>query len=424
MWSKIGAGCVKILLMDDSLAIKEILTRSVENIIPSREEFEKALRSGKKLKIYLGVDATGQHLHLGHLTNLLWLRRMQDLGHKVIFLIGDFTGRIGDPTDKMTERERLTEKQIEKNMRTFKEQVSCIISLSGKNQAQIRFNSEWYKKMTFEKFMNLLGYFSVQNLLGRPSFKERIEGDRLGLLGFIYPLLQGYDGVVLDVDVEVGGNDQTFNMSIGRALRKAHSKKGTKPRTKEGEKFFVATTLLVNPKTDKKLMNKSEGGLINLDDSPQDIFGKVMALNDDSMLAVAEYCTRLPMERIEGLRRGIDSAQINPRDAKLEIATAVVEVIRGKREAEKAQRNWDTLFSKREMPEDIPLLAVDVKKTVSAVDVVIKSGVTKSKSEARRVITQGGFAVNGEVKTSPSEPLTLAVNDVLKIGKRRFFRIK
>ena len=418
----------------DSEKIKAVLTRSVSSIFPSSAAFEKALLSGKKLSIYIGVDATGPHLHLGHLTNFLWMKRMQDLEHEVILLIGDFTAMIGDPTDKMATRQPLTEKQVKQNMRTFKEQVSRIVSFSGRNAAHIRYNSEWYKKMTLAKFIeDLIGYFTAENMiqrdmftvkqiLQRDMFKDRTaQGREIGLKELLYPILQGYDGVAMDVDVEFGGNDQIFNMAIGRALRKAHSKRPGS-NMKKGEKFFVATTLLVNPRTGKKLMNKSEGGLINLDDSPKDIFGKVMALDDDSMLAVAEHWTELSLKRIADLRSGIAVSRINPKDVKLEIATAVVEVIYGKEDAKKAREDWESVFSKKELPKKMVSLKVGPGCTPTIL--VFHSRIAKSHGEARRLVEQGALKINGETFNNPNRILTLNGGEVVKIGKRHFFRIK
>lgn len=405
---------------DKNKLIKEVLTRSVSSIMPSLETFEKALLAGKRLSIYIGVDATGPHLHLGHLTNFLWMKRMQDLGHDIIILIGDFTAMIGDPTGKISTRKQLDEAEVKENMRTFKKQVSSIIYFDrkyGKNPARIERNSQWHKKMTLEKFMkDALGYFTVQNMLQRDMFKERIEANKeINLKEFIYPLLQGYDGVAMDVDAELGGNDQTFNMNVGRLLRKAHIDRGN---TKKGEKFFIATTLLVNPKTGKKLMNKSEGGLINLDDAPADIFGKVMAIDDVSMYAVAEHCTFLPLERVTELHK------MNPRDAKIEIASAVVEVIYGKAKAENARNNWVNIFSKKEIPKNIPDIVVSSGTTATLFMVEAKAA--KSNSEAWRLVEQGAFEINGETIKDPRAEITGTKGEIktARIGKKNFFRIK
>lgn len=424
--------------------VKKILTRSVDHIHPSREVFEKVLRSGKRLRVYCGVDPTGPHLHLGHLTNLLVLRWLQDLGHEIIFLIGDFTGRIGDPTDKMTERRPLEKREVKKNMRTFKDQASRVLSFfswrepsSWKNPVKVRYNSKWYKKMKLEKFMyDLLAYFSVQNLLDREDFHKRYnEHKSIQLKEFVYPLLQGYDGVRLDVDVEVGGDDQLFNMSVGRALRKAYIdrleekkwwKFGIRSRapdaTTQGEKFFVTTRLLVDPNTGKKLMNKSEGGMINLDDTPQELFGKIMAVSDEGMFEIARLCTEMDLERIKKLEKDVVSKILSPKIAKQEIAQEVIKVLYGVKEAYEAQENFEKLFSRGEVPENVDELKIGDRE-ISALDLVVLSGAGKSKSEARRLIEQGGFEIDGIVHKDPLEKSTLRGGEVVRIGKKKFFRI-
>ncbi len=414
--------------------VEEVLTRGVSHIYPSREALRTALFAGKRLKVYLGADPTGAHLHLGHLTNLLTLKRLQKLGHEIIFLIGDFTAMIGDPSGKIASRPVLTEKEVKKNMRTFERQASQIISFSGMNKAEVVRNSKWFAKMRLVDFIHAsLGYYSVQNLLRREGFKERIDKDEpFRLQEFIYPLLQGYDGVEMDVDVEVGGNDQVFNMSLGRTLREAHSRvTAPKPRTKKGEKFFIATALLVNPNTGKKLMNKSEGGLINLDDKPWDVFGKVMALDDASMFPVAELSTEMPLARVTELREAVKSGAMNPKDAKLEIASWVVRVIYGEKKAHKAQEKFESVFSKKDLSGKFPTLRVKGESvpgsdavSVGTTVLIGIAGVTKSKSEARRLVAQGGLRVNGESYKDPSGLLVLHEEDVIQMGKRHFFRAK
>ncbi len=426
---------------DKKEKIEEVLTRGVSAISPSKEELRKKL-SSESLRVYLGVDPTGPNLHLGHLTNLLVLKRLQNLGHEIIFLIGDFTAQIGDPSGKVSTRRSLTEDKVKENMSTFKEQVSHIISFVESNRsskikpAEIKFNSKWYKKMPLGMFMKEIGYFTVRNMLQRDMFKARKEDqneenwlDAICLKELVYPILQGYDGVVpdMDVDIEVGGNDQIFNMSIGRALRVAHSKEGSEPKTKPGEKFFIATTLLVNPKTGKKLMNKSEGGLINLDDPPAEIFGKVMALDDYSMFPVAEFCTEMDLARINELRKSTTPRKMNPRDAKMEIAEEVVRTIYGEGEAQKARLGFERVFSKKDTASsDFPILPVDPRKDRMLYDVIVKSGVVKTKSRARILIKQGSIQQNGkQVEKNPLAGIQfLRDGDVLKIGKHSFFRVK
>lgn len=394
--------------------ITETLTRSVDKIYPSKATLEKVLRSGERIKIYLGVDATGPHMHLGQLEQLLVLRRFQQLGNQIIFLIGDFTARIGDPTDKLATRKQLTEEEVKNNMKTFVEQVKRVLNFGGLNPVKLEYNSHWLKDMSMKDILELGSKVTVQQLIERDMFQERIkDGKPVHLHEFIYPLLQGFDSVAMDVDAEVGGTDQTFNMLMGRTLQKAFHGK---------EKFVIATKLLVNPKTGKKLMNKSEGGMINLDDSPEDIFGKIMALDDESMFQIAEHCTELSLDKVERLKKGVKKGTVHPRDAKLVIAEAVTEIIYGPEVARKVKSNFLETFSKGRVGSDAPVMSVP--KEISILDLVSHSGLVKSKSEARRLIEQGGVEVDGAKKIDSKEVFKFKGGEVLKIGKKNFFRIE
>ncbi|MCR4314043.1 MAG: tyrosine--tRNA ligase, partial [Candidatus Uhrbacteria bacterium] len=254
----------------DSKKIEELLTRGVEKIFPSREFLEARLKEGKQLSLYLGIDPTGPDLHIGHSIQLRKLRQFQDLGHKVILLIGDFTGMIGDPTDKSATRVRLTREQVLANAEKYKEQASKILDFGGKNPVELRYNSEWHAKLSLTEVLELAAHFTVPQMLARDMFKKRMqEGKDVYMHEFLYPLMQGYDSVAMDVDGEVGGNDQTFNMLAGRDLMKAMQGK---------EKFVIAGKLLADP-TGKK-MGKSEGNMITLGDSSDDMFGKIMSWTD------------------------------------------------------------------------------------------------------------------------------------------------
>lgn len=394
--------------------VRMVLERATERIYPSREALENALRSGRRLRVYCGVDPTGPHLHLGHLTNLLCLKWLQELGHEIVFLIGDFTARIGDPTDKLAARRSLSEEEIKENYSTFRIQAGRIVRFSGKNPAKVKFNSAWLCRMTLTDVIRLAQHATVQQMIERDMFVERLRAKKpVGLHEFLYPLLQGYDSVAMDIDLEIGGTDQTFNMLVGRTLMRAYRGK---------EKFVLTTKLLVHPETGKKLMHKSEGGLINLDDSSEDIFGKVMALDDVSMFPVAELCTEMPEEEIKELQRAVSVHEINPRDAKIEIARAVTATVYGSGAAKKAKKQFERLFSKKEVSGELPVLALPSIK-ILATDVVLKSGVVKSKSEARRLVAQGGLKIKGSVVRDPYATFTLQRGDVVKIGKRHFFRV-
>lgn len=398
----------------DKNIVKEILERSVEKIYPSKEALEKALSEGRRLRIYLGADPTGPHLHLGHLTNLLALKKLQQLGHEIIFLVGDFTAQIGDPTDKLAPRQPLSQKEIKENYKTFKKQVSRIIKFTGANAAKIKFNSKWLNKMKFVDVIRLAQNFTVQQMIQRDMFQERIKSDKpIGVHEFLYPLMQGYDSVVMDVDMEIGGNDQTFNMLVGRDLMKIYNNK---------EKFVLTTKLLINPKTGRKLMNKSEGGLINLDDRPEEIFGKVMALVDEAMFEVAELSTEMPTDKINSLKEAVLNNQMNPRDAKLEIAEAVIQTLYDEKAANASKAEFLKLFSKHEKPEEIPLRKLSAVN-YKLIDLLIETKLASSKSEARRLIEQGGVKINDEKKTNPDEIIPIGQEFILQVGKRHFLKV-
>lgn len=399
-------------------AVDEALGRSIDKIYPSKDALREAILAGRRLKIYLGVDPTGQHLHLGQLTNFLVLKKLQDLGQEIILLIGDFTAQIGDPTDKLATRKPLTKAEVLANAKTFKEQAGRIIRFSGPNPAKIDFNSRWLEKMNLADWMKLSACVTEQQMIARDMFQERLKEKKpIALHEFAYPLLQGYDSVALGVDMEIGGTDQTFNMLMGRHLVKIYNNK---------EKFVLTTKLLENPKTGKKLMNKSEGGMINLDDSPEDIFGKVMSLDDAAMFSVAEFSTEMPIAKIDSLKKGVTSGKMNPRDAKAEIAAAVVTVMYGEKAAQAAGEVFKKTFSQREAPVDAPFLKVTSGTTATLL--VRDSGAADSNSEARRLVEQGALEINGKVIKDPNlkilEKLRPTDGEPGKIGKKRFFRIK
>jgi len=394
--------------------ISEALSRSIERIYPSKPALQKALREGVRLKFYLGVDPTSSHLHLGHLEQMLVLRRLQELGCEIVFLIGDFTGMIGDPTDKLAARKPLGEEEVLENSKAIRSQAEKILNFKGPNPARIEFNSYWLRDMKLSNVMGLASHVTVQQLIERDMFQKRIKEKKpIHLHEFLYPLLQGYDSVSMQVDGEVGGRDQTFNMLMGRTLEKSFLNK---------EKFVVATKLLVNPKTGQKLMSKSQGGTINLDDSPEDVFGKTMAQDDETMFQIAEHCTEMPLAKIKSLTEKVKRNKMNPRDAKLLIAEAVTGALHGPEIAARVKQEFLETFSRGKISEHAAVLTVP--KPVSLLELVSHSGVAKSKSEARRLIEQGAVEINKKRKTNPYEEIKFKGGEVLKIGKKSFFRIE
>ncbi|NQV90203.1 tyrosine--tRNA ligase, partial [Candidatus Uhrbacteria bacterium] len=294
----------------DTQKIEQLLTRGVENVYPSREFLEARLKEGKQLSLYLGIDPTGPDLHIGHSIQLRKLKQFQDLGHRIILLIGDFTGMIGDPTDKSSARVRLTRDQVLKNAERYKEQAGRILDFDGENPVEVKYNSEWLGKMSFADVVELASNFTVQQMLERDMFDNRMkEGKPIYMHEFMYPLMQGQDSVSMDVDGEVGGNDQTFNMLAGRTLMKAVSGK---------EKFVVTDKLLADP-TGKK-MGKSEGNMITLADSSDEMFGKIMSWTDGMIVTGFEILTE---EDFEAVQKELDEGT-NPRELKARLARAIV----------------------------------------------------------------------------------------------------
>lgn len=389
-------------------SFEDALTRSVDRIYPDKKTLEEILKKGKKLKIYLGIDPTSPHLHIGHAATLLTLKRFQELGHTIIFLVGDFTAQIGDPTDKLAPRQPLSPVEIKENMETFKKQAGRIISFSGKDAARIAFNSTWYNKMTFAEVVKLAEHFTVQQMIERDMFQRRLEAKKpIGLHEFLYPLMQGYDSVALDVDMEIGGTDQTFNMLAGRTLMKA---------LKGKEKFVLTVKLLVDAASGKKL-SKTEGSLINLDDAPNDMFGKMMAVPDGMIVPVAELATEMKKEEIAKLKK-----MANPRDAKMEVAAALVSLYHGNHEAQEAREHFKKLFSKKEIPDDIEVKVISPSTLMSGTMATLIALGGKSNSEWRRLLSQNAIKKNGKVIKDPDEKVR--DGDIIKIGKKEFVKIK
>ena len=308
----------KSKILTGEKTIREFLTRAVENVYPSREALEKRLLSGKRMTVYLGVDPTGPALHFGHAISLRMLGTLQRMGHGVTLLIGDFTAMIGDPTDKAAVRKPLTREEVLVNCKQYKKQASAFLSFDGHNAAELKFNSEWLAPLTFADLLPLAAHFTVQQMIQRDMFKKRIEEEKpIHLHEFLYPLMQGYDSVAMDVDMEVGGNDQTFNMLAGRTLMK---------EMKNKDKFVLASKLLVDP-TGKK-MGKSEGNMITLGDDPNDMYGKVMSWTDGMIVSGFELCTNVPMDEVQEIATAIDDGE-NPIVFKHRLAQEVVRTFVG-----------------------------------------------------------------------------------------------
>ncbi len=386
---------------------EEALSRWVDKIYPSKNEFLKTFKE-KKLVFYHGIDPTASDLHLGHSTNILLLKKFQDLGHKIILLVGDFTAQIGDPTGKSSVRKPLTKKEVLKNCKTYKEQVGKILDLkSKKNPVEFKFNSKWYEKMDMADTIKLLASYTQGKMIKRKMFQKRLkQGQEIYLHEFLYPLLQGYDSVEMNVDAEVGGTDQTFNMLVGRELLKKYKGKN---------KFVITTPLLENPKTGEKLMSKSEGGYISLQDNSDQMYGKIMALPDEVIIPCFRYCTEVSLNKVKKIS--------NPRDKKTKLAKEVVKIYHGEKEAEKAGKEFNRVFKEKKLPEKIPEIKIK-EKSVPILDLLVKAKLASSKSEAKRLILQKGVKINNKVQKDWKKEIEIKKGIIIQVGKRRFVKIR
>ncbi len=395
----------------DQKRIDELFARgTVTDIFPSKELLVKKLLAGEKIRIYYGLDPTHTAIHLGHAKNLIFLEELRQLGNEVIVLFGDFTAQIGDPTDKSATRKSLTVDDIAKNMSDWLRQISPIIDFKDKtNPAQIRHNSEWLGKLSFADILSLASNFTVQQLIERDMFQKRLkEGAPIHLHEFMYPLVQGYDSAAMDVDAELCGTDQIFNALAGRTLMK---------KLKDKEKFVIALNLVANPVTGQ-LMSKSNGTGVFIDQSANDLFGSLMALPDPMLDPLFVNCTRIPMtEKDSVMSQG-------PRLAKALIAKDIVKRFHGEDAAVSAEQAFEATFAKGGVPDDVLEISLaDGKVTgASLAEALIRAGIVPSKTEWRRLVTDG--AVRTEKDEKITDPAFVpASGTVLKIGKRRFVKI-
>jgi tyrosyl-tRNA synthetase len=402
-------------VITDEKKIDEILTRSVSKIYPSKEALKSALLSGKQMRVYIGIDPTATYVHIGHSTNYILLKKFHELGHKIIVLIGDFTARIGDPSDKTSLRKKLSISEIKNNLKTYKKQIGKIIDFNDKkNPVQIAFNSKWLAQMPFEEVMELASNFTIQQMMERDMFQKRIKENKpIYMHEFFYPLMQGYDSVALNADIEIGGTDQTFNMLAGRILVK---------NLQGREKFIITTTLLENPITKEKLMSKSLGTGIGLDEPPTDMYGKIMSQADENIPQLFTDCTYVEMDEINEMNKKLKEGKINPRDLKMKLAHEIVKIYHGEKKAKEAEENFIKTFQKKEIPDKMEVLKGSIGDLLG--NVLVENKILSSKGEWRRLI--GGRAIHDLDRNSAILDPNFKIEKTLtlKIGKKRFLRIK
>jgi len=392
----------------DERKIEELLTRGVEKIYPSKEALRSVLQSGRKLRLYQGFDPTGKHLHLGHLVGLRKLSAWQSMGHEVIFLIGDGTGQAGDPSGKTTAREKFhTQKELRTNAENYVAQSGKIVSFRGKGAVKVLYNGDWHEEAK-SKILDIAQNFSLSQLAERDLFETRTKkGQTVNLREFLYPLFQAYDSVKLEVDLELGGTDQTFNMLAGRSLLKSMKNK---------EKF-VMTTPLLSDHSGRKI-GKTEGNVIALDDAPDDLYGKIMALPDEVIVQCFECLTNVPLEKVINIREAIARGE-NPMPYKKELAEEIVRELNTDVVAKKATQEFSSAFQNREIPDSIP----EIRGEGTLMETLVKAGVVSSKAEFRRLLASGAIEnLGGEVVTDVGVPAIKGAR--FRIGKHRFVKIK
>jgi tyrosyl-tRNA synthetase len=388
----------------------ELLTRGISAIYPSKEFLESKIKKGEKLTIYLGIDPTGPTLHLGHAIPIKKLSEFQKAGHHIILLMGDFTAMIGDPTDKGAARKQLTHKEVMVNLKNYKKQASTLLSFAGKNAAQFKFNSKWLGKMKFEDVLSLASKMTVSQMLERDMFDKRIkEGKPIFIHEFLYPLMQGYDSVAMDVDCEIGGNDQTFNMLCGRDLMKS---------IKNKEKFVITMKLLED--NSGKKMGKTEGNMIALSDSGEEMYGKVMSWTDGLIISGFELCTNLTKDEIESMGKDLILNKVNPRDLKMKLAKEIISIFYNEKTAKLSEESFIKTFQKNEIPTEIE--SIECKEGVLLVDIFLNNKIVSSKSDFRRLVEENAIT-NLDTNEKVSTPTEIAKGGVYRIGKKRFCKI-
>ena len=390
--------------------VEELLTRAVEDVI-DQKHIKKALLSGKKLRIKHGIDPTGPKIHLGRAATLRKLKAFQDLGHKIVLIVGDFTALIGDPSDKLSKRPMLTPEKVQENMKNYKAQLGKILDLS---KTEFHYNSKWLKKLDFMEIAQLAESFTVQQMLARRSFSERFKKkEEISLREFIYPLMQGYDSVAIKADVEVGGFDQLFNLKAGRTIQKHYGLQ---------EQDLLTVQMLEG--TDGRKMSTSWGNVITIVDEPNDMFGKLMSVRDELIGKYMLLCTDMSKDEIKKTEKDMKLGKLNPRDAKVWLAREVVTIYHGKPKALKAEKEFLQVFQKKELPTKIETKILP-KKSYLLSDLLVLTNLAGSKSEARRLIVQGGVGIDKEKQSDPDKKILLSSKTKLfQVGKRKFLKIR
>jgi tyrosyl-tRNA synthetase len=393
----------------------EIIKRGAVDLISEQElrhKLTKARAEGRPLRVKLGLDPTAPDLHLGHTVVLQKLKQFQELGHTAIFLIGDFTGMIGDPTGRVETRPALTKDELLKNADTYKEQVFKILD---PDKTEIRFNSEWMESMNAADMIRLCAQYTMARIMEREDFKNRYTNNLpISIHEFLYPLVQGYDSVALKADVELGGHDQIFNLFVGRDLQKSYGQ----------ESQIIVTVPLLEGTDGVNKMSKSYGNYVGIDESFDIMFGKLMSISDDLMLKYYELLSDVTVDEFKALKKGIDEGSVHPRDAKVDFAKEIVKRFHGTLASADAHANFDKVFKNKEIPDDIEVVRIKREEIDSWLPkLLVKIAMVPSTTEGKRIIAQGGVSINGS-KAAGEEISVEGVDElVVKVGKRKFKKL-
>lgn len=386
-------------MKNENSEIKQVLERGVDQVLPNKQGLA-GLMSKRKIRLYNGIDPTGSKLHLGHTVSLRKLQEFADLGHEPILVIGTGTVLAGDPSLRDEARPHISQEEIENNIKTWKEQAGKVIDFS---KVKIRYNGEWLLKLGLKEIIDIASHISAVKLFQREMFQRRIKkGDTVWMSETLYPLLQGYDSVALDTDLEIGGTDQVFNMLIGRELQSKINKK---------EKFVMTLPMILG--IDGKTMSKTSGNCVWLDDSADQMFGKIMSMPDTIVPNYFKVLTRVSLKEIEAL---------SPLESKTRLASEIVTLYHGKTEALRAAQEFSRVFKEKGLPSDVPEISIK-EKEIQILDLLVRLKMSTSKAEARRLVEQGGVAIGDEIQKDWKKTVKIEKNKIIRVGKRKFVKI-
>ncbi len=391
----------------------DMIRRGTVEILPEEElvkKLERSIKENKPLIVKQGFDPTAPDIHLGHTVGIRKLRHFQELGHQVVVIIGDFTAMVGDPSEKNATRPRLSHDQVMEHAKTYQEQFFKILD---PEKTIVRYNGEWFSKMNFAEIMELASKFTVARMLERDDFAKRYANQQpISIHEFFYPLMQAYDSVVIKADVELGATEQKFNLVIGRNIQKEY---GQEPQ-------IILTLPVLEGLDGKQRMSKSLGNYIGIDEAPEEMYGKTLSIPDNLIMRYFELVTDVDLSELKEIAAKLQDPAVNPRDIKRYLARTIVRMYHDEQAAARAEAHFDQVFVKKDIPDDIPEVAVG-QDQMRIDDLVVFAGMAKSKGEARRLIQGGGVSLDGEKITDPFHTVRIKKGQVLKVGKRRFARL-